>query len=543
MPQKIDDVALPNDNTPYVDRPVYAPLSSGPVNKKILGLATLSGVLYFLGFVGFDQWYLEWIAFVPLLVALESISTGRAAFFTSWWMGLVTHLGGYYWIVHLLMEFGDLPLPLAIGGYVLLCVLQSGVLAVFGYLTWKVRQRTGIAIGWIAPVTLMAAEFAYPLLFDSYTANSQAFMPVVIQIADLGGVLLVSALIALVNGAIAEVVLARIEDERKFPVTICAVAAASLAVTLAYGAWRMNAIDARDAAAPKLKVALIQANVGAKDKHINPQEGIEKYRVMTDIALETPGLGLAIWPESGYNDFVRVNQNLTGKVASRVTVPMLVGVVRTDLGPESTQAHYWNSIVAVQPGGQVVANYDKIKLLMLGESLPAYDLLQGFYQWLLKQGILPYISAFDHGRSYAPLPVGPYRLSADVCYEDILPRHIRDLMGPIDAQGTRPHAMVNGTNDSWYGPVEPRIHLALSVFRAVEHRRWLIRSTATGISAFIDSSGRIVERSPFEQAVTLTRDVPMIEAGPTVYGQVGDVLGWAALVSVLAALVVRKVRR
>jgi apolipoprotein N-acyltransferase len=325
--------------------------------------------------------------------------------------------------------------------------------------------------------------------------------------------------------------------------TICAVAIASLGATLIYGAWRMHAIDARDAAAPKLKVALIQANVGAKDKHLKAQEGIEKYRTMTEAALKTPGLGLAIWPESGYNALVRTDENLTGKVAGRVTVPMIVGVVRTDRGPESEDAHYWNSLVAVRPGGEIVASYDKVKLLMLGESLPAYDYLQGFYQWLLKLGILPYISVFEHGRSYDALPVGQYRLSADVCYEDILPRHIRDLMGPIDERGTRPHAMVNGTNDSWYGPVEPRIHLALSIFRAVEHRRWLIRSTATGISAFIDSNGRIVERSPFEQPATLIRDVPMIAAGPTVYGGLGDVLGWGALATILVVLIAPKVRR
>jgi apolipoprotein N-acyltransferase len=100
--------------------------------------------------------------------------------------------------------------------------------------------------------------------------------------------------------------------------------------------------------------------------------------------------------------------------------------------------------------------------------------------------------------------------------------------------------MFNGTNDSWYGPVEPRIHLALSVFRAVEHRRWLIRSTATGISAFIDANGRIVEQSDFEKAQTITRDVPMIKAGPTLYGRIGDLLGWLSLVGVSAALLVRR---
>jgi apolipoprotein N-acyltransferase len=219
---------------------------------------------------------------------------------------------------------------------------------------------------------------------------------------------------------------------------------------------------------------------------------------------------------------------------------MLVGAIRAEpiAGPEKYRV--WNSILAVAPGGQAAASYDKIKLIVFGEYLPGYEIFPHFYEWLHDAGLLPYISVFARGKSYASLPVGPYRISADVCYEDILPNHIRDLMGPIDANGTRPHAMFNGTNDSWYGPVEPRIHLALSAFRAVEHRRWLIRSTATGISAFIDSNGRIVEQSRFETAETLTHDVPMITAGPTLYGRVGDLLGWLCALLVVAGLVVRR---
>jgi apolipoprotein N-acyltransferase len=59
---------------------------------------------------------------------------------------------------------------------------------------------------------------------------------------------------------------------------------------------------------------------------------------------------------------------------------------------------------------------------------------------------IPAYSAERH--SYRPLEVGGYRLSADVCYEDILPSHIRDLMGAVAPGAARPNAMVNITNDS-----------------------------------------------------------------------------------------------
>jgi apolipoprotein N-acyltransferase len=100
--------------------------------------------------------------------------------------------------------------------------------------------------------------------------------------------------------------------------------------------------------------------------------------------------------------------------------------------------------------------------------------------------------------------------------------------------------MVNGTNDSWYGPVEPRIHLALAMFRAIEHRRWLIRSTATGISAFVDSAGRLVQQSEFEKAQTLVQDVPMVAGGRTVYAVLGDWIGWLALAASAVGLFWRR---
>lgn len=484
-------------------------------------LATLSGVLYFLGFVGFDQWYLEWIALAPLLVALRWAERDRSALALSWWMGFVTHLGGYFWVVHLLRTFAYLSLPLSVLGYLLLCLAQSGVLALFGWLAWRVHRRTRLSLGWAAPVALMAAELVYPLIFQSYTANSQAWVPRLTGVLDLGGPLLLSGMIALSSGALAEVAAALLE-RRRLPRALPAAAAVAILFDLGYSALRTRHIDARDASAPKLKTAIVQANIGAADKHLQAAAGIRRFREMTDQAMATPGLGLAVWPESGFNRVVVGSPNLTGQVATEVKVPMIVGVLRGE--PAGRQLRVWNSAVAVEAGGAVTEHYDKIELLIFGEYVPLEKELSFLYE-----KILPFTSTYQRGTSVQPLPVGAYRLSADICYEDILPGHIRTLMRALDPAGAPPNAMVNLTNDSWYGPAEPPIHLALATFRAVEHRRWLVRSTATGISAFVDASGRLVQKSEFEQAQTLIQDVPMIEGGATIYARIGDLLGWLAL--------------
>lgn len=268
-------------------------------------------------------------------------------------------------------------------------------------------------------------------------------------------------------------------------------------------------------------------------KHEQVGVGIQRFRRMTDEAMARGDLDLVVWPESGYFRPVPTSRtSLDGDVATRVLTPMILGAIRVEY--EGQKRKVWNSALALETGGGIVGQYDKIELLAFGEYVPGDRLWPGVYD------LLPYTGHFERGQSVAPLAVGPWKLSTDICYEDIIPSLIRRLMGPIDEAGTRPHAMVNITNDSWYGPDEPPLHLALAAWRAIEHRRWLVRSTATGISAFVDSSGRLVQRSGFETAETLVSDVPMVVGGATLYGLLGNWVGVGALL--LSALLLARPR-
>jgi apolipoprotein N-acyltransferase len=492
------------------------------------GLCALSGVFYFTGFVDFGIWPLAFVCFVPLLWALRGASSLKQAFLMSWWMGTATFLGGYYWLVHLFQEFASFPLFLAFPLYLVFCAAQGLQFGLIGTLTWKTSRSSGISMGWLLPPALAAGEFAIPLFFQSYLANSLAYVPQLIQPADLGGVLLVSFIVASVSGALYEVISARAEH-RPFPWAAAAVCLALVAADLGYSAGRIRQMDARDAAAEKVTTAMIQGNVGGIQKHEALAEGILRFRVMTeDLMRDRPDVGLIVWPESAFNEIVLGRINLTGLVASSVRVPMVVGLLRQD----GRTGAFYNSVAAVAEGGWIVGFYDKTILVAFGEYMPGDRWLRPLYEKFLN-----YTNSFSSGTSAEPLQLGRWRLSADVCYEDIVASHIRTLMAP-NVAGKTPNAMINVTNDSWYGPSEPPIHLALAVFRSVEHRRWLIRSTATGISAFVDSSGRLVRRSGYETQEILLADVPMIDEGPTFYGRFGDWPGWLCL-ALMAFLLIR----
>ena len=151
---------------------------------------------------------------------------------------------------------------------------------------------------------------------------------------------------------------------------------------------------------------------------------------------------------------------------------------------------------------------------MLGEYIPLGERFPVLYEWM------PFVSHFTPGTSNEPLKLGERLLNLNICYEEILPRFMRQMMED------NPDVIINITNDNWFGKTsEPMQHLALALFRAVEHRKWLVRSTNTGVSAFVDANGRIVEKSPLMEPATMIADVPMMRM-ETLYTKYGDWFGW-----------------
>jgi apolipoprotein N-acyltransferase len=118
-----------------------------------------------------------------------------------------------------------------------------------------------------------------------------------------------------------------------------------------------------------------------------------------------------------------------------------------------------------------------------------------------------------------------------ICYEDILPGFTNAAVKKGD-----PELLVNITNDAWFGDTaEPWEHLALAQLRAIEHRRFFVRGTNSGVSAVIDPVGRVVAHSGVMQQETVLAPIRWIRSR-TVYELVGDWLWYAisALVTVWA---------
>jgi apolipoprotein N-acyltransferase len=135
----------------------------------------------------------------------------------------------------------------------------------------------------------------------------------------------------------------------------------------------------------------------------------------------------------------------------------------------------FNSAVLTKPDGNVLGIYDKRVLVPFGEYIPGESVLPALRAWMRVSQLTP-------GGPPRSLILGGHRMLVLICVEDIVP----DLVWS-DVKEINPDLLISIGSDAWFhGSQVGRVHLALARLRSVEHRRCLVRSTTTGVSAVVD---------------------------------------------------------
>jgi apolipoprotein N-acyltransferase len=454
-------------------------------------VSMLCGTLLFLSCADFDIWPLTWFAVAPLLVVILDERTEKPAVY-GFLCGLVANAGGFYWIVGFLQRFGHLPLIAALPIFLLLVSYQAITFALFAWLVRRLHDHLKLGVLFLAPIAYVAVEMVVPYVFPWYLAITQAWVRPVVQIADLTGPLGVSFLLILVNATIYEIY-TTVREKRAWPKRRLAIALGIVVACFAYGQVRIHQVEASRAAAPKIKVGVVQANIGIHEKW-RPDMAVDQLAVHQQLAadMEKRGADLIVWPESSYPYLFRRDQahdwpERDGRRAQRgFKTPLLFGSLTAGGG-----AHFpYNSALLLDADSNIRGMFDKNILMVFGEYIPFYEQLGS----TIKR-FIPETSNFARGTDVAvfplALPSGTAKIGPMICYEDIFPSFGRRLTLKD------PNLFVNITNDAWFGRTsEPYEHMALSIYRAVEARVDLVRAVNTGVSAFIDSTGRLYNQSP-----------------------------------------------
>ena len=556
--------------------------------------AVLSGVLLWTAFFPLDLGPVAYVALVPFLTLVRAEGVGRGRRYLAAFLGGLTfYLLALNWIrvAHPMMALFAWP------GLSVACALFWPA-ALF---LLRRLDRLNLPLAVTLPVVWVALEYlrahtptGFPFLthvgahqligFGWYfLGHTQHHVLPLVQAADLGGVYVVSAAVATVNGAAYEWAV-RSEWVRRLlrwpprPAWTAAVrelwvTAGAIAVPLllaCYGVVQMG----HPAFPVGPRVAAIQGNLSQSEKMKERGERVpvppleDEYFPLARRAVLGDPVGrppdLVVWPETCYPDAWHdgtpelaadpgaaqwqaiLARNQAGFVnhlkRTLPTANMLLGLNRLEwLGPEAHRKY--NSAVLVTKTGEVAGRYDKMHLVPFGEYVP----LRGAFPWL--QSFTPYTHDYSctPGDAWTrfPLPTrdGAYRFGVLICYEDTDPYLARQY-NPWSGGGDGVDFLVNISNDGWFdGTEQHEQHLAICRFRAVEARRSVVRAVNMGISAVIDPDGRVVAL-PNEDGWAASKksrgivraDVPLDRRG-TVYAAAGDWLPAACWVGVAAGLV------
>ncbi len=275
-------------------------------------------------------------------------------------------------------------------------------------------------------------------------------------------------------------------------------------------------------------IRIVQGNVSQADRlnwdRIN--DNLLRYIETSRTAAREP-LDLVIWPEAvvpyDLTDQEPLRQVLLTAVSGDTR--LATGAFRAD--PET--GSLFNSLFVLAPDGRIEDHYDKVHLVPFGEFIPLADWLPPTWLPMTGRGM-----AAGEVRRHITLPDLP-AVAPAICYEIVFPT---STGGP-----DRPAWLLNITNDAWFGRTSgPYQHFALARVRAVEEGLPVIRAANTGISAVINSRGRVLARLDLGERGVIDHALPVPER-PPLHARIGDLPVFGGLVALLVSMLVAGRRR
>ena len=442
-------------------RAVVNPARS-PTVKTLLGLGSLWSFTYH-GIV--LSWIthlhpLTWMG-VPWLASL-AIALFAWAFITG--LGTVTF---GLWAV-LLRQFSDRgelgPIERIVAGTALWCALET-------------------ALSW--------GPLAWPFLgFTQSPGNLW-----ILHLGQLAGPMAVTAAIVAVNGCWAEMSLSPLAARAQAQILRRELGwiGLMLLMTLHGIGGVLYSQPLADRPETALKIGLIQGNIPTRVK-LTPAGTRQAIAAYVDgyRTLVSQGAEAVLTPEGAIPEVWTAPNQLRSPIRQAVieqAVVLWLGTFRPVI-PGSSQT-LTQSLVNLTAQGQVSSQYNKVKLVPLGEYIPFEATLGRIISRLS-----PISSSLLPGRTDQGFETPFGRATIGICYESAY----SDLFRRQTAQGGE--WIMTASNNDPYPPRMMMQHHAQDVMRAIESDRWSVRVTNTGISGLVDPHGRTRWLSEPNQYVT-----------------------------------------
>lgn len=484
-------------------------------------LSVLSGLLFAWSFPDVAQGWLAFVSLVPLLVALVRARKGFEAFVLGWLSQTVAWLVMVPWVVRVMSHYGGLPYVTGVLIFIAMALYLGLFGGLFGLLVQRFHLRERFLPWLLVPLAWAAVEYARTYLLTGFPWNLIATALIdftsLIQIDRFGGPYFVGALVIFPSVVVAWWITQR-------PPQIARVFVGGSLGILLLTWWGTGLVASKLIARPNgsdpVLAALLQPNI-TQQMRWDDANVITIYKKMMDMTERAAqhGAQVVIWPESTVplsytqTDFFRDSIEETSK---RYGIDIILGSVATD---PARPNGLWNSAFLVSRG-KTIGHYDKMRLVPFGEYVPLRRML------FFAEKLVHAVGEFEVGTNDRPLE-GIVKYGPAICYEVVYPQitrtQIRNGAGVI----------VTITNDAWYdGTSAPAQHLWQARLRAVEGDRYLLRAGTTGISAFVDPTGRVLESIPMGRDGIIYAKFQTRQTA-TPYIRFGDWFAWVASIVVL----------
>ncbi|VAW98374.1 hypothetical protein MNBD_GAMMA22-2472 [hydrothermal vent metagenome] len=445
-------------------------------------VAIVSGLLMALSSAPFDQWYLSYIAFVPLFLVTQQASPHKqglafalacTVIAANWWHSSIIFSSLFFILILFILGFA----------FYLWALLSA---------RFRTEQSHPLctlfmpAIIWVGIERILSSELVGIPCNIGITQTSQT---VFIQSANLFGIYTTSFLLILSNTAIAllismflnKTIKINIQQHKKNIVALSSVAFIMFA-NLSYGYNQTQQInDVSNGINVVLIQPIISSNLYANSWR-NPESRSfvrNTLNELTNAALkEKPDL--LVWPEGGNGFFNMRIKKLRDKLYN------LARDNNTDLLISSndldTEGRKYNSIFSISKQGKLLDRYNKVMLIPGAED------------------------SYTAGTEFHPISSSFGKIGPSICYESNFP-------SPLRKQASKgAELLVVSTSDAPFKKTSLTInHTRTAIFRAIENNRWVVHASNTGPSVIVSPTGIVTAETQFYQRGYISGKVQYIK--------------------------------
>lgn len=496
-------------------------------------LCMLSGAITAVSFIFPRCNFLVWFSIIPCFYVLldSGVTQMRKSFFIMFIYGigfygvLFTWLWGLYPLDWLgFTNFQSILIVLV--AWLGLSIFEALFPAILGAIFCKLKKNSNIGYIYISLLWVIM-EWLQGIgptgMSWSRLSNSQYNNSYIIQSASIFGSLFISLIIVLANAFIASY----LHNKSKYIYIVGFFFI--FIINFGYGYYRINNVKLPDST---IQISVIQPNINSAEKWDSGSLNniFNTYSELTKMAKSNIAdkLDIVVWAETSLPITLLENKDFLNRcyeLADYVDSTILIGAF------EEVEGKTYNAMFEISPFDNTMEIHHKQNLVPFGEYMPFRGLLDK---------IAPFISNINAGSGdissdkesvvmNTPSAIIGNLICFDSIFSEVARKHVINGADIIAVE----------TNDSWFnGTPALHQHLSQSVMRAVENKRYVLRSANTGISAVISPIGQILSVLEPETKGYINYKVSSIKEH-TLYTKLGDIIVFVSIFLIIIIIMLR----